>query len=363
MTIKTRELLESLLAGHGMTPRALDAWLGEQVTEDLYLEYKHGLWLVDKKQAPGKIRKYLSGFANSAGGTLVVGVDEKTWAVTDCSAPGGGDLAEWAARCVNPIAPHFSLPPRFQVVAHPAGNVLVASADRSLSLVPCIEEGSELVYYFRFHDQTLKAPDYLISDLVLRRRQHPRLRITDYKLKHFSRAEKTKPGCEVDLKFQPSFTIANEGLSWADDVKLGSISWNKHRQTQYSDYLLRHVHVRQPTVHGYSKRCVVSHFLSDTRRGQVMEPFMSKVISFTEPHIIPIRRMDDWHIPYRWRAAVYVLPKGSPPDWYQLELRVDSSVVEWAKSHQTLPSDSDFLSLEPMSGERPFVAWDSDANL
>jgi hypothetical protein len=359
MTQKTRELLDRLLAGHQMTPGELDTLLNEQVGEDLYLEYKHGDWLGDKNQAPRAIRRYLSGFANSAGGVLIVGVNERTWEVTGCSAPGGGDLAEWAARCVNPIAPHFSVPPRFQVVVHPAGNVLLVSADRSLGLVHCIEPRSEPVYYFRLHDQTLKAPEYLISDLVLGRRQHPYLHITRCQLESFSQTVPTKPYYEADLTFQPSFTIDNEGLGWADDVRLGTISWNKHKHTEYSEYLLRHIQVYQPTTRRYAGDCVVSHFPSTTRTGLTLEPFTSKVVTIGSPHSIPVSRKGTFYTPYRWQAAVYLLPRGSPPVWYQLDLIVDTQVLEYANTHWSLSSDSDSLTIERMSGERPVVAWES----
>jgi hypothetical protein len=45
----------------------------------------------------------------------------------------------------------------------------------------CIEAGRP-VYYFRFHDQTLEAPDYLVTDLILGRREHPYLAIVDFEL-------------------------------------------------------------------------------------------------------------------------------------------------------------------------------------
>jgi len=177
MPQQTRELLEAIMAGQQITTDELDDLLRNRVSEDLFLDYKHGNELLDKKKGSSTIRQYLSAFANSAGGVLIIGVDEHNWDITNCVAPGGGDLAIWAASCLTPIAPYFSPPPRFQVVKHPKGDVLIAATERSLGLVPCIEAG-EFVYYLRFHDQTLsnktlRAPEYLIADLVLGRRQQP----------------------------------------------------------------------------------------------------------------------------------------------------------------------------------------------
>jgi hypothetical protein len=175
---QTRKLLEMLMSGYELTPAELDQLLANRVDEDLFLDYKHGNE-AQKKNAAMTIRQYLAGFANSAGGVLVVGIDEATWNVTGCTAPGGSNLADWAARCLTPLAPYFAPPPRFQVVAHPQGDVLVAATERSLSLVPCVENGA-LVYYLRIHDQTLKAPDYLMSDILLGRRNRPDLHVRDF---------------------------------------------------------------------------------------------------------------------------------------------------------------------------------------
>ncbi len=86
--LRTSELLESLTAGERMSRYELDELVKESTPEDLFLEYKHGR-LLEKREAAQTLRKYLSGFANSAGGILIIGVDEATWTVTGCQAPGG----------------------------------------------------------------------------------------------------------------------------------------------------------------------------------------------------------------------------------------------------------------------------------
>jgi len=114
-TQRTAELLENLLSGEGLTPEMLDALLQDQVIEDLHLEYKHGEVLEKTTEKPSRmIREYVSGFANGAGGVLLVGVDEDNWCVTGCKAPGGGSLTRWASDCVSPIAGYLSPPPVFK---------------------------------------------------------------------------------------------------------------------------------------------------------------------------------------------------------------------------------------------------------
>jgi len=42
-----------------------------------YLEYKSGDWLKNDEDGKFNLRKWVSSFANSAGGTLIIGISEK----------------------------------------------------------------------------------------------------------------------------------------------------------------------------------------------------------------------------------------------------------------------------------------------
>src|SRR5262245_13828705 len=110
MALRTQEQLESLIAGHAMTPDELDALMNDQVKEDSFIEYKHGDELRDKKKAAATVRQYVSGFANSEGGVLIVGLDAESspWSITDAVAPGGHDLARWASDCLVDMMAHLS---------------------------------------------------------------------------------------------------------------------------------------------------------------------------------------------------------------------------------------------------------------
>src|SRR5260221_875444 len=235
MAARTLELLETLLAGEEMTSEMLEDLLKNRVAEDLYLEYKHGDELKESKKANATVRQYASGFANSAGGILLCGVDEATWTVTGCSLPGGGSLTEWASRSLTNIAAYLSPPARFCTINHPDGKVLVIATARTPGLVP-ITEASGLVYYFRFHDQTLnnqtlKAPDYLISDIVLGRRQRPSLYIAESEI--FGAREvgdRVSIDRPIDISFEVNFRVENRSLFWAEDVRLGIISLTKQHQ-------------------------------------------------------------------------------------------------------------------------------------
>ncbi len=142
------------MAGVHMTTSMLDDLLNQHIPEDLYLAYQHGDAFKDKKKANPTLRQQVSGFANSAGGVLVCGIDAATWTVTGCCAPGGGSLNEWAARCLTQMAAYVSPVPCCYTLQHPQGDVLIVVTARSPGLVPVLE-ASGLEYFFRVRDQTL----------------------------------------------------------------------------------------------------------------------------------------------------------------------------------------------------------------
>ena len=98
MAKRTRDLLDSLLVDRQMSAEQLNALVAEGVLEDLLLDYKDGRELADAKKAGRTLRQYMSGFANSDGGVLIIGVNDRDWIVTGCPAPGGGLRSDHAHR-------------------------------------------------------------------------------------------------------------------------------------------------------------------------------------------------------------------------------------------------------------------------
>jgi hypothetical protein len=93
-----------------------------------------------------------------------------------------------------------------------------------------------------------------------------------------------------------------------------------------------------------------------------MGPF--DVVQFKDllDHTIPIRVHYHFHTPYIWKAAMYILAKGSPPIWHQLSIKVDSTVLQLIDdlvNERGLPGISrfDLLQIQRLSVERPVVAW------
>ena len=359
MSTETLKLLDQLNEGQQMSQIELDEFLSKHHSEDLYLEYKHGGELTDRRKAARTIRQYLSGFANSEGGVLFVGVDETSWSVASQPALGGGDLAQWASRCLDPIAPYFSPVPRFSIVKHERGDVLIASTARSLGLVPCLEEG-KIVYYFRFHDETLEAPEYLVSDLLLGRRQGPYLHITKAELT--LRSDLNLTDAESNLVITPRFEVENGSPSWAEATRLGMVSLaDRHPSWErgLSSYLLRYIDVKEPDRKRFGKCSPVYSSISGR-----LEPFEVAADMIFPEHRSPLWKYQHRYTPYNWKAALYVMAQGIHPSWYQLCLVINEELVRILEQNAPgastcVSSGSSFVELRRLSGERPVVAWDS----
>lgn len=354
-----RELIDAAMSGYEITPTDLDDLISKPEPEGLFLDYKHGNELKDARKARSTVRQYVSGFANSSGGMLIIGVDEETWTITGCTAPGGHDLATWAADCISGVAPYFSPLPRFQIIKHPQGNVLVAVTERSQGLVPCFEAG-DIVYYLRFHDQTLqsktiKAPDYLINDLLLGRRQQPYLEITDAMI---SSIAVDHSNAHLDIHTALIFSVSNLNLSWADGVRIGCIAWGKQRFT--NPPLISHY------LHSYFDTQAVdiqpSHVpweLIHIRTGIVgLEALEAIALSDIPVPALPMRVRQTWSH-YYWKAAIYLLSKSAAPVWYQLILIVSDEFLKFAHNPGDLTLGRKFLQIDRVSGSRPIVACES----
>ena len=367
MAQRTLELLNSLMAGHVITANEVDALLSDQVAEDQFMDYKHGDEL-KKSMKPGPsdtIRQYVSGFANAEGGVLIVGVDAETkiqpWHVTGAIAPGGHDLARWASDCLTDILPHFSPLPRFQVLKHQDGDVLVIAVARSLGLVPCIE-GRTLSYYLRLHDKTLRVPEYLLSDLLLGRRQHPSLYFGDFRLTNVSK--NTLSGLTLfAIHFIIEFTIENQSLPWAEDITVGVISWNADRPVAtlpVNSNLRSYIDVQTIDTHVYGGP---KQLLHDVYTFNKLPTFGIISVSINRNYYTPLRTGGEM-FEYTWKAAAYILSKNSPPVWYQLSLKVDEKLVytippldQDSTPKDTLSAQEGDIECTQITTERPIVGW------
>lgn len=359
----TSQLLEKLSSGHQLTIDELDELddlINRRTREDQFLEYKSGLEIQDK-DAGKTIRDYLCGFANSDGGVLIFGIEAPSGnpeKVDGCKGHKKGDLAEWAARCLTEVASYFSPLPKFQVLGHPNGEILIGITQRSLNLIPQIEN-KKTVYYLRFHDQTLKAPEYLMADLLLGRKQRPDFEITNCFVINFERILDNSQN-SMDMKFELRLKCESRNIVWAEDSRWGLIAWTQFKEllssgtvSHPSNQLMSFIDVQDLPVENKTRPGMLLHY---SRSLNVSKPFDAGNIFASLS--IPIRLGDRW-FSFNWMAALYIVAKNSPPMWYQIELKIIKDAIKWVddKAKISLTENKDILSVTKLTTERPIVAW------
>lgn len=364
----TYALLERLLDGEGLRPAELDELLGQQVKEDQYLEYKDGKELVNPKKGAATIREYVSGFANSEGGVLIIGVEDGTYKITGAKAPSGLSLQDWASDCLTKMAAFLMPPPRFVEVTSASGVVLVMAVARTPSLVPDVQDG-RIVYRLRIGDQTLEAPEYLVADWMLGRRQQSVLRVEEMRLVEVREtardnkgsARNQRPTAFTDLDFNLGLAIENLSLTWAEEVQVGLVCWLPSPPDEGAlathKSLLAHVDVRQPAVEaiGNEFRYQLVHLpMRETEANRLLKPFTTLQAT---PERLRYRlgaTNPRWF--GTWQAAVYVIARNAPATWYQVGLQVNEQLFARVVHGERTPLSQEFLSWRPVWRELPVVA-------
>lgn len=370
----SREFLELAMSGEEITPVHLDSLVAERVREDEYIEYKSGaIFQKSNKDLSRMIRQYMSGFANSDGGVLIIGVEEdkqktrlgafesRPTKVDGCNDRRiSGDLASWAAECVKDIGARFSPLPRFRVVAHPVGEVLVCAVWRSYNLVPVYEDGRE-VHYLRIGEHMQAASDFLVADLRLGRRARPSLEVRNAYVRNLSRVTMQPDRMQIFLQFDLVAEVENTGLVWAEGsrygvVVVGSAEWvgsPPKIPISLNEYIdLQAVQLQVGAVWRDGRPFVFRGARS------LEKPFDTAVIEHTLQ--VPLVHYGKVHS-YVWRAGMFLLARDCPPVWYQIDLRIDRALNELLRPPRQdlpgLPPDWEGFSIRRVTSERPVVGW------
>lgn len=290
--------------------------------EGLHLDYKRGEWLDEEpRTAAARVRKWVTSFANSDGGALVVGVaDERAqgdgvppWTITGCRPPKKGSLFDWASDAVRDLG---VLHPVVHVVSTPGASygpeVLIIAAARFHRLIPCVESGSQ-VYYVRLGASTVRADDWLLRDLFLTRRARPHIipttRATNY----------DGEGGHLDQRYSFEAVISLENASpvWASGLHVTALGlWEGGGEI--SDSAHAGVHV---ATHGLGLLSQsVPHAASDPPPWD-LPPFGRLDLRFRA------RVLDDPLVRGEWIVcgAVLVTSRDDLPRWMQLVLRGSTS--------------------------------------
>ncbi len=330
-----KELLDSLLEGLEVEPEEL----GDILTlgEGQYLDFKGGQITEKANRSVGRqvIREYVSGFANADGGILVVGVtEEKPRTIFPCQRLGETGLAEWAKDVVLDMAPFLVPLPRFQVVDHQEGPVLLIAVARAPQFVACTES-RRAKYFLRIHDSTVEVPDFLAADLFLGRRQQPL----------------------IDLACQPSFvpsgpphiaakfyfSTVNAGLVAAEEVEVGFVCWGQNPPPiSLNGNLRSHLEIREASIEWGLVHSVIR---SPDGRQLRLTPFSRNEKPLeSSGYAFPNR--------YAWSisAAAYVLARNAAPAWFEI------SFTFWAGPNTESTNYFQDVTCTRVVGRRPLVS-------
>lgn len=313
----SQEAMEALLSGYKFSGSTLEKFVEIHQEEDQHLEYKDGK-ITNKgnsKEAVKAIRQAISGFANSEGGVLIVGVSEPPRKISACLQTGNESLDKWVEGHLHDMAPFLSPLPRIHVVDYPAGPVVVTAVRRAPALVPCVEAG-RLKYFLRLNQSTLQAPDFLLSDLILGRKQQPTLDAAVSFEQPPPSLREPKSNVEVHV------AVDNIGLVTAETLDVGILSWVVNDiGPEINKHLLSYVE-HPERVHVGDYDWVLRHSICNPRNPRTVKlsPFAKAV--FETNSLVLLFSAAQLEV----TAAIYVIAKDSSPVWFECSFRCGRAV-------------------------------------
>jgi hypothetical protein len=335
-----RRLLDKMLTEGALSEDDLRS-LMKLNAERSSVEFKDGAETREPPKAARKIRRYVSGFANSEGGILIVGVSDGAGGqegrrVTGTTSPGKGNLEEWAADVLTPVAAGLSPPAAIQAMPVQEGEVLLIGVARAPILI--MADGQ---YYLRHGHQTLKVEPYLLSDLLVGRRAHPVLTVENL------------PGAINGDDVHFAFRVTNDGFAPAEDIVVGVITWARQEPPVRSNgrpataELRKYVDLRVPPMETIPGLKLAPMHVSCAQRGRIdLLPAFESTKVLTVDDILAPRGVRD--VPMR--SAVYVVAGGHPPNWYQFD---------WVLPRAEIQGQTEGK-LSRCWSDRPIVEWGSE---
>ena len=307
----SQELLDHLLEGRPLSPEQLDGVLLEHTEEDQYLDYKDGAITSRENRQRGRrtIREYVNAFGNSDGGVLVIGVSEsRPRRISPCSPVGKETLDKWAESVIHDMAPALSPAPAFQVIDHSDGPVLTIAVARAPQIFPCVES-RQFKYFLRVNQSTLEAPSFLITDLLLGRREYPILHL-ELGPSKWSWEDAAQSTARAEFKF----VVQNAGLATATLLRVGMIAWSvaPDGDVPVSGTLLRYLAVDRESHRDLAHTRHLVHRIG-TFNFYKFAPF-DTVDRVVGPFVFRAHGRGE-----RLKAAVYIIAESAPPYWFELE--------------------------------------------
>jgi hypothetical protein len=156
--------------------------INRQEKESIRLEYKSGDWLKDTPIGKCELRKWVTSFANSAGGFFVIGVREKK--INGKRLPEipdgidktnfGGDIGKWVEDVIlNAIFPHLNPIPRIKLIAIPSEvnkEIVVMWIPQTIAVLHKVTYNGKDHYFHRHNFQVVPMDEWEIRALLFGRK-------------------------------------------------------------------------------------------------------------------------------------------------------------------------------------------------
>lgn len=218
---------EELMNNNNIRIEDIEYLISNQEKESLFLEYKSGDWLQNNDDSKFKLRKWVSSFANSAGGTFIIGVSETETnnekypdEIDGIDSTGfREDIGKWIEDVLTiNVYPRLNPPPRISIL--PDNNqkfIAIIQIKPTNFFIHKIMKNGKDFYFHRHNFQVLPMDEWEIRTLLFGRNPPPILEPTIERINIGSRSEETIGSYIINIK------IENVGWRMAKYLQFGFI--------------------------------------------------------------------------------------------------------------------------------------------
>ena len=368
-----RDFLNRMLEGEVPTRSEIEQIAAATQLESHYLDFKSGKALecfTGAKNATNqkKIKEFkdelfkdVTGFANADGGVLVFGVDQHgrddenpTFEHTGARVLGDPDAVFLGP--LQKVFSEFQPPPRIvEVKLDSSHSTYLVAVGRAPQLIhnPTNKLRAPKAF-LRFGKDTHPVPDSVYADLVLSRRSHPVFEVLHASVRYSWRPNGNRPergarfqNREVNwVQFDIAWTVTNESYSQQRPRSVLVLPISPHRgiDCNLSQGLRREVHLPGGRDSAFYNSWDVGY----------IEPFQTARAG--SPTLNSWVRTGDG-----LRCALGVAADGSPPQWHQLDFKIDRPFAgKSGRDDYTTLSDGGQITLKAKpvrSFDRPTVEF------
>jgi len=166
----------------------IEGLISRRVKEGTKLEYKRGEWLDDTEEGKFKLRKWVTSFANSAGGRLIIGVAEEEVngerIPTEISPVDRAQLPDDPGKWVEDVLKNRIVPPLIPFpsievinVEDDGGIIIVIDTPQTVATLHKVLHRGKESYFHRHDFEVLKMDEWEVRAILWNRRPRPVLRL------------------------------------------------------------------------------------------------------------------------------------------------------------------------------------------